>query len=180
MEEENRGTCWLVILAHTPVIYMFTPKPPTPMKSVSHLFFQLTHFWSHFAHTNVYGCVRGYVCMPKCVYACLAEKVNFFCQKKSCSKNCEKVSSAADMWHGAKLGKQPLSISMVYNCPNRETAPLETGWECWGTQKLHIAKKRNYTPNMTFLIQKILSEILWTMRKNNGLVEGSEPFDILL
>lgn len=31
---ENRGTGWPVILAHTPVIYMFTPNPPTPTKSL--------------------------------------------------------------------------------------------------------------------------------------------------
>jgi len=57
---KNRGTCRLVILAHTPVIYMFTPKPPTPSKSVPHLFPLQTHLCPYKCK---HVCVRMWVCV---------------------------------------------------------------------------------------------------------------------
>lgn len=67
---------WLVILVHTPVIYMFTPTPPTPTKSVSHLSSPLTHFFVLviFHADCVCECMRA-VCVAVCVYIWLGQLI---------------------------------------------------------------------------------------------------------
>lgn len=59
------GRLWLVILVHTPVIYMFTPQPPTRTKSVSHLSNPLTRLctceWSVCPTVCVCVCTRVWV-----------------------------------------------------------------------------------------------------------------------
>lgn len=136
---ENRGTGWPVILAHTPVIYMFTPKPPTPSKSVPHLFFLHTHFCA---------CV----CASRPLFAiCVCARARLrvwrgqliLSARKSPAARIwswESVLCSVDMWHGAKMGSQPLSISRVQRCPITASASPESGGECW--EKLHIAKNK--------------------------------------
>lgn len=133
MMGENRGTGWPVIFAHTPVIYMFTPNSPTPTKSASH--FVLS------AHTFPCSCKR--VCLPfvfVCSHVWLG-KLTLSARKSPAARiwSWESVLCSVDMWHGAKMGTQPLSISRVQRCPITASALPETSWECW--EELHIAKK---------------------------------------
>lgn len=69
---KTEGHAGLVILVHTPVIYMFTPQPPTPTKSVSHLSSLSTHFHALISFgATVCVCGPCAVCGPMCVYVWL-------------------------------------------------------------------------------------------------------------
>lgn len=139
MMGENRGTGWPVILAHTPVIYMFTPNPPTPTKSASHLFLRHTH-----CRACASACVRAGARLPF-VFACAhvwLGKLTLSARKSPAARiwSWESVLCSADMWHGAKMGTQPLSISGVQRCPITASALPGTSWVL--RKKLHIAKNK--------------------------------------
>lgn len=141
MEEENRGTCWLVILAHTPVIYMFTPKPPTPMKSVSfvlsaHTFSESLCSYKCFSvcvcvqvcvKWGEEGCGWGGVSVCMCVYTCMAQKVNSFCQKKSCGKNLKEKASS--------------SLSICDMEPKRACSHFLLAWSNTAQSQLQLCQK---------------------------------------
>lgn len=76
------------------------------------------------------------------------------------------------MWHGAKSGMQPLSISMVQHCPFTAKALAETGRECW--EKLRIAKNKfEMLQTKTQKRQKIVQSAANNQNNNSKIIIGN-------
>lgn len=174
---KTEGHAGLVILVHTPVIYMFTPQPPTPTKSVSHLSSLSTHFYALISICATV-CVCGLcvclcaVCGPMCMYVWLGLLIP---PARKCPAariwSWESVRCSVDMWHGAKTGTQPLSISMVQYCPTTATALPETGGDCW--EKLHIAKNKfEVLQTETCNCQKLVQNAKNNKNNNQEVITG--------
>lgn len=107
----------------------------THTHSVCVLYVHSAYTFSHLWRVSV--CVYVSVCCSclwahvHCVYVWLEQLIP---SARKCPAariwTWESVRCSVDMWHGAKLGTQPLSISMAQHCPFTATALPETGLEC--------------------------------------------------
>lgn len=113
------------------------------------------------------------VCVPMCVYVWLGQLIP---SARKCPAariwTWESVRCSVDMWHGAKSGMQPLSISMVRHCPFTAKALPETGWECW--EKLHIAKNKfEMLQTKTRKCQKLVQNAANNKNNNSKIMIGN-------
>lgn len=138
---------------------MFTPILPTHSKPVSHLSC-CVHI---FALVSVCAAVFVWVCGPMCMFVCTGQLIPS-ARKYPAARiwTWESVRCSVDMWHGAKSGLQPLSISMVQYCPFTAKALPESGRECW--EKLHIAKNKFEILQTKPISAKNVSIMLWTVQ----------------
>lgn len=149
---ENRRTCWAVGWLFLSIRLSFTcshQDHPPP--------WSLCPIWPYCLH--VFAIISVFVAVCVYVWVCVGIRVGLavcVCvwprQLIPSARKCpaariwtwESVRCSVDMRHGAKLGMQPLSISMVQHCPFTARALPETGCECW--EKLHIAKNKFEMP----------------------------------
>lgn len=138
---------------------MFTPILLTHSKPVSHLSY-CVHI---FALVSVCAAACVWVCVPMCMLVCIGQLIP---SARKCPAariwTWESVRCSVDMWHSAKLGLQPLSISLVQYCPFTAKALPESGWECW--EKLHFAKNKFEIRQTKPISAKNLPIMLWTVK----------------
>lgn len=90
------------------------------------------HFFFFFAILSVSVAKSVYMWpgIPVCIHVSLAEMAIPSARKRPAARiwAWESVRGSVDMWRGAKLGTEPLSISMVQHCPCTAKALPESCW----------------------------------------------------